>query len=329
MAKHLIEHSNVNVYIHNGLGHMLLDAPHIIHDVIEIDDDENENEDNEEIGNAIKGDHGDDRIDGDYVNEAVDISQLSSNEENQVNESIDVHWMSEDGDHMDAANSSFLGGLNVNLHHANLDQSTRDGFYVEIDVLSDKDDDELINACGKQAEFWRQTHAASNCCLLDCDDVFEVPIRVHKGKGKEITEDINGDYKLSDSNTSIASSEREKDSNYIDSDDPREYVSNSGDELFAIDDALRQKTSCPVYDLTCAIPHFELGMKFQNHIKFKKAVAKYSSYKGFAPKWLRNAPDKQRIRCMAKNCPWYVSETYQKRDGSFKVVALVREHICL
>ncbi|GLT98865.1 hypothetical protein SLE2022_163400 [Rubroshorea leprosula] len=303
MAEHLIEHGNVNVYIHNGLGHMLLDAPHSIHDVIEIDDDENENEDNEEIGNAIEGDHGDDGIDGDYVNEAVDISQLSSNEENQVNESIDVHWMSEDGDHMDAANSSFLGGLNVNLHSANLDQSTRDGFYVEIDVLSDKDHDELINAYGKQADFWRQTHAASNCCLLDCDDVFEVPIGVHKGKGKEIAEDINGEYKLSDSNTSIASSEGEKDSDYIDSDDPREYVSDFGNEFFAIDDALRQKTSCPVYDPTCAIPHFELGMKFQNHIQFKKAVAKYSSYKGFAAKWLRNAPDKQRIRCMAENCP--------------------------
>ncbi|GLT24852.1 hypothetical protein SLA2020_000190 [Shorea laevis] len=73
---------------------MLLDASHSIHAALEIDDDENE--DNEEIGNAIEGDHGDDEIDGDYVNEAVDISQLSSNEENQVNESIDVHWMSED-----------------------------------------------------------------------------------------------------------------------------------------------------------------------------------------------------------------------------------------
>ncbi|GLT27332.1 hypothetical protein SLA2020_023380 [Shorea laevis] len=66
MAQHLIEHGNVNVYIYNGLGHMLLDVANIIHDVIEIDDDENENEneneneDNEEIGNAIEGDHGDD-----------------------------------------------------------------------------------------------------------------------------------------------------------------------------------------------------------------------------------------------------------------------------
>ncbi|GLT27333.1 hypothetical protein SLA2020_023390 [Shorea laevis] len=118
--------------------------------------------------------------------------------------------MSEDGDHMDAANSSFLGGLNLNLHHANLDQSTRDGFYVKIDVLSDKDNEELINAYGKQADFWRQTHVASNCCLLDFDDVFEVIIRVYEGKGKESVGDINGEYKLSDSNTSIANFEGER-----------------------------------------------------------------------------------------------------------------------
>ncbi|GKV04565.1 hypothetical protein SLEP1_g16715 [Rubroshorea leprosula] len=156
MAKHLIEHDNVNVYIHNGLGHMLLDAAHRIHDVIKIDDDENENQDNEAIGNAIEGDHGDDEIDG------------------------------------------------------------------------------------------------------------------------------------------------ERDSNYIDSDDPGEYVSDSDNKFFAIDDALRQKTSCPIYDPTCAIPHFELGMKFQNHIQFKKVVAKYSSYKGFAPKWLISAPDKQRLDAWLK-----------------------------
>ncbi|GLT26468.1 hypothetical protein SLA2020_015300 [Shorea laevis] len=147
---------------------------------------------------------------------------------------------------------------------ADVDQRTRDGFYVEIDVLSDRDDEELISAYGNQAQFWSQTHA------LDPADGIKVPITLDKGKQKVDQEACYrggyDQYTLSDSGTSIASSKGERDSDYIDSDDPGEYVSNSELELFEADDAARNKTVGPVYDPSCKIPHFELGMKFENHL---------------------------------------------------------------
>ncbi|GLT48371.1 hypothetical protein SLA2020_220020 [Shorea laevis] len=292
IAWHLIEHGSVDIYIHNGPGHILFDAPNVINE----------------------------------VNEDVDLEQLSFDKEELVNELVDVHLMNEELDHvgLEYGNASDIinGGI-----CADVDQRTRDGFYVEIDVLSDRDDEELISAYGNQAQFWRQTHA------LDPADGIEVPITLDKGKQKVDQEACYrggyDQYTLSDSGTSIASSEGERDSDYIDSDDPGEYVSNSELELFEADDAVRNKTVSPVYDPSCKIPHFELGMKFENHLQFKKALFHYSTYKGFAPKWLRNAPDKQRVICKAPNCPWYISATLQKRDGSFKVVALVKEHICI
>lgn len=127
---------------------------------------------------------------------------------------------------------------------------------------------------------------------------------------------------------SIASSEGDRDSEYFESDDPREYVSDSSDEVIAIDDAIREKTRSLVYDPNCEVPHFDVGMKFDNHVQFKEAVAKYSTYKGFAPRWLKNHCKMQRLRCQAKICNWYLSASYQNKGGSFRVVAVDGHHRC-
>ncbi|GLT52805.1 hypothetical protein SLA2020_261230 [Shorea laevis] len=143
IAWHLIEHGFVDIYVHNGPGHILFDAPNVINE----------------------------------VNEDVDLEQLSFDKEELVNELVDVHLMNEELDHvgLEYGNASDIinGGI-----CADVDQRTRDGFYVEIDVLSDTDDEELISAYGNQAQFWRQTHA------LDPADGIEVPITLDKGKQK-------------------------------------------------------------------------------------------------------------------------------------------------
>ncbi|GLT43747.1 hypothetical protein SLA2020_176780 [Shorea laevis] len=110
---------------------------------------------------------------------------------------------------------------------------------------------------------------------------------------------IGDDTMVVDSNTCAT----DGDSDYFDSDDPGVYDSDiSEDELMVTEDAVRRKTTYPVFDPKNVIPIFDIGMRFKNCEEFKEAIRTYSIRKGCVLEWLKNDRDCQRLQCTGALC---------------------------
>ncbi|KAL4317957.1 hypothetical protein GQ457_18G005760 [Hibiscus cannabinus] len=79
-------------------------------------------------------------------------------------------------------------------------------------------------------------------------------------------------------------------SDYLDSSDPGEYGDSdeSAEEICGTYSG--KKTLGPRYDIKCAIPTWEVGMRFEDNIQFKEAVKKYSVANGVKLKFVKNEP---------------------------------------
>ncbi|GKV52284.1 hypothetical protein SLEP1_g58872 [Rubroshorea leprosula] len=116
------------------------------------------------------------------------------------------------------------------------------------------------------------------------------------------------------------------DSDYIDSDDPREYNSNNSEDEFSVEEyAVIRRTTCPIYvkGKITDIPMFEVGMKFTNYDEFKEAIRTYVVLKGYVLEWLKNDATSQRTHnCIKKqenpmaNAVWLARYLKPKIDSN-------------
>ncbi|KAK8549131.1 hypothetical protein V6N12_062029 [Hibiscus sabdariffa] len=116
-------------------------------------------------------------------------------------------------------------------------------------------------------------------------------------------------------------------SDYLDSSDPGEY-GDSGESDEEICGAYSGKKSMgPRYDSKCAIPTWEVGMRFEDNVQFKEAVKKYSVAKGVKLKFVKNEPKRTRVHC-GETCPWKLYASYDNRYDCFVVKTYHSVHMC-
>ncbi|KAL4324646.1 hypothetical protein GQ457_11G025520 [Hibiscus cannabinus] len=91
-------------------------------------------------------------------------------------------------------------------------------------------------------------------------------------------------------------------SDYLDSSDPGEYGDSdeSAEEICGTYSG--KKTLGPRYDIKCAIPTWEVGMRFEDNIQFKEAVKKYSVANGVKLKFVKNEPKRTRVATLKEMC---------------------------
>ncbi|KAK8976045.1 hypothetical protein V6N11_025544 [Hibiscus sabdariffa] len=116
-------------------------------------------------------------------------------------------------------------------------------------------------------------------------------------------------------------------SDYLDSSDPREYGDSdeSAEEICGTYSG--KKTLGPRYDIKCAIPTWEVGMRFEDNIQFKEAVKKYSVANGVKLKFVKNEPKRTRVHCR-ETCPWKLYASYDTRYDCYVVKTYNSEHMC-
>ncbi|KAL4323133.1 hypothetical protein GQ457_11G020900 [Hibiscus cannabinus] len=116
-------------------------------------------------------------------------------------------------------------------------------------------------------------------------------------------------------------------SDYLDSSDPGEYgdSDDSAEEICGTYSG--KKTLGPRYDIKCAIPTWEVGMRFEDNIQFKEAVKKYSVANGVKLKFVKNEPKRTRVHCR-ETCPWKLYASYDTRYDCYVVKTYNSEHMC-
>ncbi|KAL4367460.1 hypothetical protein GQ457_05G035150 [Hibiscus cannabinus] len=116
-------------------------------------------------------------------------------------------------------------------------------------------------------------------------------------------------------------------SDYLDSSDPGEYGDSdeSAEEICGTYSG--KKTLGPRYDIKCAIPTWEVGMRFEDNIQFKEAVKKYSVANGVKLKFVKNEPKRTRVHCR-ETCPWKLYASYDTRYDCYVVKTYNSEHMC-
>ncbi|GMJ02049.1 MUSTANG 7 [Hibiscus trionum] len=121
-------------------------------------------------------------------------------------------------------------------------------------------------------------------------------------------------------------------SDYLCSDDPREYEDSDGDtdedKEYKICGAYKgNKKSGHAYDPNCKFPLWELGLRFVDHIHFKKAVRKYAIAKVVALTYLKSEPKRLRVRCR-ENCPWLLFASFDRQAECLVVKTYNHVHTC-
>ncbi|KAK8537357.1 hypothetical protein V6N12_043523 [Hibiscus sabdariffa] len=116
-------------------------------------------------------------------------------------------------------------------------------------------------------------------------------------------------------------------SDYLDSSDPGEYGDSdeSAEEICGTYSG--KKTLGPRYDIKCAIPTWEVGLRFEDNIQFKEAVKKYSVANGVKLKFVKNEPKRTRVHCRG-TCPWKLYASYDTRYDCYVVKTHNSEHMC-
>ncbi|GKU87227.1 hypothetical protein SLEP1_g1665 [Rubroshorea leprosula] len=167
---------------------------------------------------------------------------------------------------------------------------------------SDVDDDELVVGIEKMNHIYVDFETFNCAASKQIEKGKQKVIEVSKGKKNLnpfsnstnanqasngiIIRDVEGEGPTFVANFDLENSDfdfSDRDTEYVNSSDPgSDYSDNSIEDLdsFVNDDALRTASSDLYYDPNYEIPHFEVGMVFENAIQFKEAIAKYSVKKG-------------------------------------------------
>ncbi|KAK8484547.1 hypothetical protein V6N11_064756 [Hibiscus sabdariffa] len=115
-------------------------------------------------------------------------------------------------------------------------------------------------------------------------------------------------------------------SEYLDSSDSGYYGDGDESDEKICGTYYGQKTLGPKYDPKCAIPTWEVGMRFEDNIQFKEAVKKYSVAKGLKLKFVKNEPKRTRVHCR-ETCPWKLYASYDRRYDCYVVKTYNSKHV--
>ncbi|KAK8605627.1 hypothetical protein V6N13_102403 [Hibiscus sabdariffa] len=120
-------------------------------------------------------------------------------------------------------------------------------------------------------------------------------------------------------------------SDYIEYDEPGEYGKSDddfGDQICGAYMGRGKKQVGHKYDLKCAFPLWEFGLRFEDHKQFKEAVRKYAIAKGVALRFKKSEPKRVRVCCKV-GCPWSLFASMDKRYDYFLVKTYNPVHKCV
>ncbi|KAK8623432.1 hypothetical protein V6N13_118317 [Hibiscus sabdariffa] len=153
--------------------------------------------------------------------------------------------------------------------------------------------------------------------------------RINNNSDEECGQDIEvEDYALEEYEVKGRDGKVEgHESDYLDSSDPGKYGDSdeSAEEICGTYSG--KKTLGPRYDIKCAIPTWEVGLRFEDNIQFKEAVKKYSVANGVKLKFVKNEPKRTRVHCR-ETCPWKLYASYDTRYDCYVVKTYNSEHMC-
>ncbi|WMV54943.1 hypothetical protein MTR67_048328 [Solanum verrucosum] len=116
------------------------------------------------------------------------------------------------------------------------------------------------------------------------------------------------------------------DSSELDSDDSRDEL--DPEVVEGVDLPARRKSKRVRFDPDCVVAIFELGMVFENAIKFRKAVAEYAVEYKVRLKLRPNEKHRVRVKCQHKKCKWLLYASLDKDSGDFIVKNYYHVHQC-
>ncbi|KAK8648759.1 hypothetical protein V6N13_129502 [Hibiscus sabdariffa] len=166
---------------------------------------------------------------------------------------------------------------------------------------SDKDDDSESEDL--TAEGW----------LTDEDD--EEISQIFNNKRKFKSRNLGDEHQEAQPKRATTDSQRKEssvedessDTDYIESDDPGSYETNSEGELCV------KKGKKLLFDDKGEVPRIELGMIFENSKQFKEALGAYAVAKRFDFRYTKNDPDRTRAKCKGIGCPYMIYASLEKK----------------
>ncbi|KAL4346419.1 hypothetical protein GQ457_17G005010 [Hibiscus cannabinus] len=214
--------------------------------------------------------------------------------------------------------------LRIEVHEESTNELNEDDdhhcFLYNVELLSDLDD-EVLSIRTKLIDKEKKR---------TCSELNKVGLYVsNDNSDEECGQDIEvEDYALEEYEVKGRDGKVEgHESDYLDSSDPGEYGDSdeSAEEICGTYSG--KKTLGPRYDIKCAIPTWEVGMRFEDNIQFKEAVKKYSVANGVKLKFVKNEPKRTRVHCR-ETCPWKLYASYDTRYDCYVVKTYNSEHMC-
>ncbi|XP_050229266.1 uncharacterized protein LOC126678406 isoform X2 [Mercurialis annua] len=136
-----------------------------------------------------------------------------------------------------------------------------------------------------------------------------------QGSESESDESANDEGHRSDGNGST----------YYSSDDLGSYeIAGSGSEE---DDAKRRKSGKRKYSHK-TVSDLALGMTFSDAKEVRKAISNYSVTHGKPVKFIKNEPDRVRVKCVEQNCPFLLLASRPNKDERMEIKTLILDHKC-
>ncbi|KAK8497215.1 hypothetical protein V6N12_025716 [Hibiscus sabdariffa] len=139
------------------------------------------------------------------------------------------------------------------------------------------------------------------------------PVLGERGDG-----DNEGSEKVGRKESSVE--DESSDIDYIESDDPDSYETDSEGELCV------KKGKKLFFDDKGEVPRIELGMIFENSEQFKEALGAYVVAKRFDFRYTKNDLDRTRAKCKGIGCPYMIYAFFGGKDGVFRVRTYVSKH---
>ncbi|GMI82670.1 hypothetical protein HRI_001936300 [Hibiscus trionum] len=226
-----------------------------------------------------------------------------------------------------ANEGALLGGVFEDLEtevdaYSNCELKEDDGqhcFLYDVELLSDVDE-EVVFIRRKLAG--KQKNRSSISTKLDLDVSDDSNDEEHVNEN-EVRDDALEEHVVKGMDGKLHGYE----SDYLDSSDPGEYGDNDESDEEIIGTYSGKKILGPRYDPKCAIPTWEVGLRFEDNIQFKEAIKKYSVAKGVRLKFVKNEPKRTRVHCR-ETCPWKIYASYDGRYDCYVVKTYNSKHMC-